>query len=197
MMKLILAFLSILPLMACNVMLAPNASSPEEKLKQAQQLFLKHNRPVAAESQIREAIDILKQENNDTMLLAHAYSVYGLFFAADAIEGKWSKHYIATGFQDKSATFANRFTKSIEYYERALPIFEKFNAQGDLLNARLNMGVAYAKMKEHSNACKMYDLSMQHYKEAIRQNPNAKLGLYPGETYASFLAPFRRDSNCT
>src|SRR3989442_11453492 len=127
-------------------------SDPAAKLRDAGDLFDRQDRPLIAERLIREAMDIY-QANNDQLGLAEAYRTYGFFFRSPSIEGKWNNYYRANGFLDRSATFATRYAKSIEYFEKARTIFAASTRYDALTNVDLNMGFTYIAAGNTPAAC--------------------------------------------
>jgi len=111
-------------LSGCAAMGVPYTSDPIEKLKWACGLFDYAERPLPAESLIREAIEIC-QKTNDSECLAQAYLTYGLFFRSLSLTGIYKNHYKKNGFWEKTATYETRFAKSDEYFEKALALKPK------------------------------------------------------------------------
>jgi tetratricopeptide (TPR) repeat protein len=172
-------------------------SDPAAKLRDAGDLFDRQDRPLIAERLIREAIDAY-QNNNDQLGLADAYRTYGFFFRSPSIEGKWNKYYRDNGFLDRSATFATRYAKSIEYFERARTIFAANNRFDALTNVDLNMGFTYVAMGNTAAACQAFDKSVESNHENLRQNPTAKPALPRGfSSYDDFIAARKKQYGCT
>ena len=135
-------------LAGCAAMLVPATSDPAEKLKNAASLFGQQQRPIPAEKLILEAIDIYEQQQNK-LGLAEAYRQYGFFFRSASVE-KSAQYFRNVGFIEKTATFETRYSKSIEYFEKARDIYTEQKKYDALINVYLNMGVhipTYAKPK--------------------------------------------------
>ena len=94
-----------------------STSDPLAKLHDAEDLFMRQDRPLPAERLIREAIAIY-QEKDDPHGLGNAYREYGDLLMSPAIV-KWETVYRRDGFQDKSVTFDNRVAKALENYSKA------------------------------------------------------------------------------
>jgi tetratricopeptide (TPR) repeat protein len=172
-------------------------SDPAAKLNDAGDLFDRQDRPLIAERLIREAIDTY-QSNKDQLGLAEAYRTYGFFFRSPSIEGKWNKYYRENGFLDKSATFDSRYTKSIEYFEKARTIFADNKRFDALTNVDLNMGFTYVAMGNSPAACQAFDKSAESNRENLRQNPTAKPALPKGfSSYEAFVADRKKQYGCT
>ena len=171
-------------------------SDPAANLRDAGDLFDRQDRPLIAESLIREAIERY-QKNNNQLGLADAYRTYGFFFRSSAIEGKWSKHYRENGFLDKSASFDARYEKSIEYLDMARTIFAEYKRYDALTNLDLNIGFTYEVMGYGAAACAAFDRSLENNRDNLRQISKAKIALPQGfATYEEFLAPHRERAGC-
>src|SRR5438128_2442039 len=99
-------------LTGCAAALVPATRDPYKKLAYAGMLYDEQNRPLPAERLIREAIADF-EKSGDELGLAQAYWNYGLFFRSASM-GRWEVVYRRDGFQDKSATLENRYSKSVE-----------------------------------------------------------------------------------
>lgn len=177
-----------LSLISCAGVGVVATSDPKVKLSDAINLFSQQDRPLIAERLIREAIEIC-QPNADQECLAAAYWTYGVFFRSPSLEGHWSKIYKESGFLDKSATYDNRYAKSVEYFKKARDIYGRLEQFDHLTNANLNIGFVYELMGEHELACRAFDESSANHRENIRRNPTAKVKLPQGfASYDDYLA---------
>jgi tetratricopeptide (TPR) repeat protein len=193
----LLSALSALLLVGCAGVGVIATSDPEKKLSDASYLFDREDRPLIAERLIREAIEICKTKS-DQRCLGEAYLTYGFFFRSPTIEGKWSKNYRENGFMEKSATFENRYEKSIEYFQKARQIFIQLERYDMLGNVNFNMGVSYEMAGEKKLACQAYDDSSKSNRDNLRQNPNAIPARPKGfSTFEDFLQSQRRRVGCT
>lgn len=181
-----------LSLVGCAGIGVFESSDPKVKLSDATYLFDKYDRPLIAERLIREAIEIC-QSKADQPCLADAYRTYGFFFRSPSIEGKWNKFFRENGFLDKSATFGDRYAKSIEYFEKAREIYARLERFDALTNVYLNMGFSYEFMGEPKLAYRAYDESSASNRENLRRNPDAHVELPKGfATVDDYLAPHRK-----
>lgn len=190
-------------LMACGLVASCSgvgvleSSDPAVKLDQANQLLYRQDRPLIAERLIREAIDIYRQEGNESGL-AEAYRAYGFFFRANAIEGKWFNYYKKNGFLEPNATFESRHPKSIEYFNKAGAIFAKEGRYDRLTNIHFNSGITYVLMGEFKAACQAFDTSLDDFRENMRRNPNAKPNVPAGyDSYEAFLKATKDRYGCS
>lgn len=171
-------------------------SDPAAKLIDAGDLFDRQDRPLPAERLIREALEIYQKQDNQ-LGVAEAYRTYGFFFRSPSVEGKWSKYYRQNGFLDKSATFATRYAKSVEYFEKARAIFAEHKRFDALTNVDLNMGFTYVAMGNTRAACQAFDRSFENYRDNLRQTPGARPVVPKGfVSYEEFLADRKERYGC-
>lgn len=171
-------------------------SDPMAKLADAGSLFEEQDRPLIAERLIREAIAICESKP-DQSCLAEGYRTYGFFFRSPSISGKWAKHYQENGFLESSATFDNRYQKSIEYFDKALQISTQLERFDEVTSANLNMGFTYELMGQSKLACQAFEASSVSHRENLRRNPNARVHLPKGyATYDDFLLPQKKRAQC-
>jgi tetratricopeptide (TPR) repeat protein len=171
-------------------------SDPATKLRDAEDLFGRQDRPLIAERLIREAVESYRKRN-DQLGLADAYQTYGFFFRSSALEGKSSNYYRENGFLDKSASFDARYEKSIEYLEKARTIFAENKRFDALTNVNLNIGFTYEVMGYGAAACEAFERSLENNRDNLRQISKAKIALPQGfATYEDFLAPHRERAGC-
>jgi tetratricopeptide (TPR) repeat protein len=164
---------------ACSAMGVAESSDPAIKLRQANELFVKEDRPVPAERLIHEALEIY-EKNGDQLGMAEAFRTYGFFYRSTAVE-RWEKVYRAeTGFFDKSVRFDERFQKSAEYFEKSATTFERAGAPDRAVNAEFNRGMTYFFAKDTAGACEAYDKSLVMYRHAQEIEPDKKPELPPG-----------------
>lgn len=192
----LLLFVCLIALTGCAGVGVVATSDPSAKLRDAGDLFDRQDRPLIAERLIREAINTY-QSNNDQLGLAEAYRTYGFFFRSRSINGKWNKYYRENGFLDKYATFDSRYSKSIEYFEKAGVIFTDNKRFDALTNVDLNMGYTYVEMGNLPAACQAFDKSVESNRENLRQNPTASPVLPKGfASYENFEADLKKQYGC-
>lgn len=194
--KLFCATFLILLLTGCAAMLVPETSDPAAKLNWAQELIDNQGRPIPAERLIRESIDIY-QERNDELGLANAYRVYGLFFKSEGVN-RMQKFYESNGFIDKSATYATRLEKSLEYLQKARVILEKQKNLDRMANIYMHIGFVYQIMKDKPAACSSYDKSLLAYKAMLADDPKSAVLLPPKyKSYDTFIADIKNSAACS
>jgi tetratricopeptide (TPR) repeat protein len=193
--KNILLILAIIILGGCAAVGVPSTSDPIEKLKWADELYNSRGRPFPAEKLINEAI-IICQENNNSECLGKAYLSYGFFLRSPSIE-KNHINYKKYGFRNSDITYDNRFIKSKEYFEKAIPEFLKIKSYDALTNAYLNLGFAYYFLGEHKSECEPYRLSLEYNKKNLEINPQVKISLPKGfSTYKEYVAIHQKRAGC-
>lgn len=194
--RLLFAVLAVTALSSCAAMLVPATSDPSKKIEYAYILFDEQQRPLPAEQLIKESVETYKQENNE-MGLAEAYRAYGFFFRSSAVE-KWRKHYESDGFLDKTATYSNRYDKSIEYFDQSARLFAKNNKYDKVTNVYLNMGFTYEFAGRNEKACERYKASLESNAKFAKDNPGASLTLPKGfsGTYEDYINGFLKRLEC-
>lgn len=178
-------------------------SDPLAKLNDAEDLFMRQDRPLPAERLIREAIAIY-EERGDAHGLGHAHREYGDLLTSPAV-AKWEYVYRRDGFQDKSVTFDNRFEKASGFYRTAIQYYEKAQKQhaesakyDKLTNLYFNMAWAHYRVDERDKACSYYDKAATAYHENIRLNPTAKPYLPRGSgSFEEFIGGQKRRIGCS
>ncbi len=156
------------------------SSDPLTKLNDAEDLFMRQDRPLIAERLIREAI-VIYQEQDDPHGLGNAHREYADLLLSPSVTGKWQKFYRENGFQDKSVTFENRkekaseyYSKALEYYARAESKLREANQFDSLTNVYFNMGWSAYRLDDRTKSCAFYDKALEAYNENIKRHPEAK-----------------------
>jgi tetratricopeptide (TPR) repeat protein len=175
---------------------------PLTKLNDAEDLFMRQDRPLPAERLIREAMAIYEQRG-DQHGLANANRQYGDLLRSSAVQ-KWEKVYRRDGFQDKSITFDNRLEKATEFYRKALTYYGSAEQQHQqagkydaLTNVYFNAAWSHLQVGEREKACGYYDKTIQAYDENVRRNPGAKPYIPPGSgSFAEFVGNAKRRVGC-
>jgi hypothetical protein len=182
-------------LAGCAAVSVPTDSDPAEKLRIAQALYTQEQRPVPAENQIQEAIEIYAQQQN-TLGLAEAYRQYGLFFRSESVK-KAEQYFRNNGFIERSANFDTRYSKSIEYFEKARDIYTEQKKFDALTNLYLNMGFTYQLMQNREAACPVFDQMIASYGEHLKARPTEIL--YAPAGYANlerYMADIKKKGGC-
>jgi tetratricopeptide (TPR) repeat protein len=183
-------------LAGCAAMGVPETSDPDKKIEYSYILFDQQQRPLPAERLIREAITIYKEIDND-LGLAEAYRAYGFFFRSPSIK-KWQKHYETNAFMENGATYANRYDKSIEFFEKAVDILKKHKEYDTLTNVYLNMGFTYEFANLPENACEQYKMSATSNQQYMVNNPGGRLSVPKGfSSFEAYVSAIRERLKCT
>lgn len=170
-------------------------TDPAEKLRIAQALYTQERRPVPAENQIQEAIEIYTQQH-DNVGLAEAYRQYGLFFRSDAVK-KSEQYFRNNGFIEPSVSYDTRYSKSIEYFEKARDLYTEQKKYDALTNLYLNMGLTYELMQNPQAACPVFDQMISSYSEHLKARPGAIL--YAPAGYVNlegYMADVKKKGGC-
>jgi tetratricopeptide (TPR) repeat protein len=186
----------VIVLSSCSAMLVPATNDPDKKIAFSYILFDEQQRPLPAEQLIRESIEAYNQENNE-IGLGEAYRAYGFFFRSPAVK-KWQKHYETKGFLDNSATYENRYDKSIEYFEQSVRLFVKNKKYDRVTNVYLNMGFTYEFAGKNDKACEAYKASLNSIAKFEKDNPGVSVTL-PKEftgTYEDYISGFMKRLEC-
>ncbi len=191
-----LAVATTLVLGGCAAVGVVATDDPRAKLADAVALFDHQDRPIPAERLIHEAISICSR-SADRPCLADAFRAYGFFFRSPALTGKWSKTFQESGFLDKTATYASRYMKSVEYFEKAAEIYRDLGRHGALTNVLLNKGFSQVLASDTKAACISFDLSLEAHLENVRLNPGVRPTLPQGyATYQEYVALRKAEASC-
>jgi tetratricopeptide (TPR) repeat protein len=162
--------------------MVPATDDPVRKLRSALDLIDNQLRPLPAERLIRESIEIYQSRQNE-LGLAEAYRIYGIFFKSQAVE-RMQTNYRENGFSDKSASYENRFDKSLEYLGKSRALLEKNGDVSSLPNVHLLLGWTHVQMKNTRAACEAFDESLKVHQLRVARYPATKITL--PEEYSSF-----------
>lgn len=193
--RLILFLSCSLILTGCAAILVPETKDPYEKLAWAKEFVNKQDRPLPAERLIREAITIFETENN-SVGIADAYTGYAEFFKYPGSQ-KWEPLYRKDGFLDKTATYDNKYEKTMEYYVKAKEIYLKNNRHDRLTDVSLNIGTMLHFLKKNDQACQAFSDSLENYHSYTAENPNSKAKIPAGfSSYDDFISNRKKASDC-
>jgi tetratricopeptide (TPR) repeat protein len=188
-------------LVGCAGVGVVSTSDPLAKLNDAEDLFVRQDRPLIAERLIREAMAIY-QEQGDSHGLGNAHREYADLLLSPSVSGKWEKYYRENGFQDRAVTYENRTAKASEYYAKALEHYARAadqlrtaNRYDALTNVYFNMAHSYYRLDDRAKACRFYDEALGAYNENIRRNPSAKPFSTSG-TVADLVAAKKKQAGC-
>jgi tetratricopeptide (TPR) repeat protein len=191
----IIIIFTLISLVGCAAALVPYTSDPRQKIADAYWLFDKKSRPLPAEKLIYEAIAIY-QENNNEVGLAEGYVAYAIFLRSYSVS-QYRDRYEDKGFIDESATFENRFSKSMEYLRKSENIYQTLSKYDDLTNTYLHMAFTSMAADDKINACKYYDKSIEANITFMSQNPDAKISLAGYKSYKDYIKPRKEEAECS
>jgi tetratricopeptide (TPR) repeat protein len=186
---------------ACTAVGVQVTGNPLEKLNQADD-FMREDRPLSAEKNIREAMDIY-ENSKDMHGLGNAYRQYADFLRSPVLE-KWQKVLEQGGFMDKSTSYENRFNRSRDYYRAATRFYElaardhtlgqRYDA---LTNVHVNSAWAHLGMGQKENACGQFDLAIKAYEEHLKLMPDAKPFAPKGfASVADYIQSLKTQAQC-
>ncbi|MHC8310935.1 hypothetical protein ACYZUC_15125 [Pseudomonas sp. GT1P32] len=181
-------------LAGCSAVGVVSSSDPHQKLADADAL-LDQNRPLPAERLIVEALAICKT-TSDPLCFADAYRTYGLFFMSPTLR-QWETHYTTNAFLEPDATFATRYVKSNEYFEKSRAIYAQAGQFEVVTNINLNRGFAYEMAADTRLACQAYNDSLNASKENSRLKPGAIIQV-PAKygTFENYIAIQKSRAGC-
>ena len=170
-------------------------ADPDRKIEEAYS-HLDGLRPLAAEPLIRESLEAYKRRG-DQAGLAEAHRAYGFFFRSQAVE-KWQQHYEAVGFQDRTATFKNRYEKSAENFEESARLLAKSGQYDRLTNVYANLGFSYEVAGKGDKACEAYRASLEANRRFTKDTPGVAVTLPQGfaGTYEEYIRGFLERLEC-
>ncbi len=178
-----------------------STSDPLAKLNDAEDLYVRQDRPLIAERLIREAMSTYRARE-DQHGLGNSYREYGDLLASPSVSGKWQKYYQDNGFLDRSVTYENRMEKALEYYTKALEYYslaiselQNGNHYDSLTNVYYNMAYSYYKLDDRLNACHFYGKTLEAYSENIKRNPTARPNSSVG-TVVELVAAKKKLAGC-
>lgn len=189
------AVLVMVVLSGCATMWTSSAGNPAKKIEEAY-VHMDELRPLAAEPLIRESVEAYKRRGDEAGL-AEAYRAYGFFFRSQAVE-KWQQHYEAAGFQDKTATFKNRYDKSVENFEESARLMAKNSQYDKLTNVYANLGLTYEVAGRSDKACEAYRASLEANRRFTKDTPGVAVTLPQGfaGTYEEYINGFLERLGC-
>jgi tetratricopeptide (TPR) repeat protein len=170
-------------------------TDPAAKIREAGEL-LAAGRPIFAERLIREAMEAY-EASGDELGRANAYRAYAFFLRSSALDRNHG-YYAKNGFLDKTVKFEERYSRSLEYFEKARALYvvqERFDA---VANIDLNIGLTQATIGERAAACKAFERSLENHRENQRRHPDAKPLLPPKvATYEEYVNQQQAGVGCS
>jgi len=193
-MRIITIILWVATLTACSAALVPYTSNPDEKVAQAKWLFEQKYRALPAEKLLSEAKEIYLKDNNKVGL-AEFNRVYGLFLSSHAVV-QYESSYLEKGFIETGVTYDNRYSKSIEYFEKTEQEYIENNEHDSLTNIYLLMGFTYSKAGKINESCVMFDKSIDENNIFSKNSPEAVIKLAGFSSYTAFILDTKSKVGC-
>jgi len=191
----IVIILTLISLVGCAAALVPYTNDPKQKVSDAYWLFDEKQRALPAQNLLLEAIEIYKNDGNETGL-AEAYTAYGIFLRSYAVD-KYSEHYKETGFKNGEIRFSDRYKMSVEYLDKSRAIYENQQKYDDLTNIYLHMGFTYLTNDNVQKGCDMFIKSLDMNKRFMSNNPDAKLNLSGFKSYEDYIKNKMKQAKCS
>jgi tetratricopeptide (TPR) repeat protein len=185
-------------IIGCSAVGVPYTSDPAKKLNYSRNLFINFDRPLPAESLIKESYEACDDNYpNDDTCFAAVYMTYAEFLESDAVDN-WSAGYKKSGFWDKSVTLENRFEKAIEYWFKAMRIFEEKGMFAEASNAHFNVGSIYHfRFRNIEKACEEYNQSIQSHLRFKNERPDVAVMLPKGyRSFIEFINSYKNSAGC-
>ncbi len=171
-----------------------SSDTSADKLRNAEDLYERQNRPLIAERQIYAVLDAVRH-NNDQLGMAEAYRAYAFFLRSDTL-AKWRQHYRQEGFLDPVVSFETRYEKSIDYLEKARVIFQQHRRYDALTIVNLNIGFTFEVLGNLDAACHAFNRSLGNNRDSLEEDA-MKVALPKGyATYEAFLAQHWNRAQC-
>jgi len=183
-------------LSGCAAVGVPLTLNPASKLKSAEYLFDREDRPLPAERLIMEAIETYKARG-DNAGLADAYRIYAHFLISRAVTN-WGKGYQNRGFIDKDVTFENRYRKALEYCKKAIALYEKESIYSWASNVYLLIGkMQVTYFNNNQMACENYTKAIESHMLDRKKYPNQTYFQQPGfESFEEYVNALKDDLGC-
>jgi len=190
-MRIFLVILISISLIGCAAVGVPITFNPAKKLWYAEALFDENDRPLPAQYLIEEAIEIYK-DRNDEVGLADAYRMYALFLQSPSVD-KWTKNH----FFDKTVAHDNRYEKALEYWNRAINLYEKNSIYDRAANCYFKVAELYFLfLNDKRMACESSTKSLQSYLKFKKGNPVTKVNTLGFSSFEEFIEAARKEMGC-
>lgn len=189
--SLILIVLFMSPMTGCTAVGIPYTSNPDKKLRYAETLFNNEDRPLPAQDSIMEAIDKYEM-NGDEAGLANAYRTYAFFLQSPTV-GRWSK----MSFEDKTVTHENRYSKAVEYWEKAINLYDRNDMYNLSADCYFQLEKLYSiAFNDVDRACYYNQKSRESISRFRVDNPNTKLRASGYGSFEEMLNSAREQLGC-
>lgn len=179
----------------CAAIFGRSTDDPAIKLKWASEHYASRDEPRQAEKLIREALLIYERSDNQ-LGMAAAYREYGLFFRSNAVT-KFEKYYVKEGFLDRSASFAGRYSRAADYFNKAKDIFARYGENEALSNIYVSLAKTYLLLNRQQAACEAFEEGMKSYAAFKKSNPAARE--YRAEelsNYEEYVGQMKKQGGC-
>jgi len=188
--SLLLAMLAVL--VGCSAVGVVGSSDPAVKLQQAEELWARQGRFTPAKQLISDALAIY-QQRGDEIGIADTYRIFAFYYRADI--SKFGRPVLVPD----DFVAPNRYQLSMDYFRKALEIYERREEDGMASNVYMSMGQNYAAIfSDKPEACRMFDLSLAANRKWIATHPDAKVNLPPGiNSFEELIARGKREIPCT
>ena len=151
----------------------------------------KLGRPVPAEEALRDAEAICKELQDDECL-GQVWRAWGYYFRSEALtRWKGAKAY-GPALYDKSVTYAQRYERSLQYYDMALQLYDRRGNPHWITKIELDKAFAYHSMGRLDDTCR----SLQASRDADTKYENGKSVGPPGKTFGQYLDALWRGAGC-
>jgi hypothetical protein len=193
----LLAAIVLFQLLGCSVAGVIATHDPDRKLHDAMELFDHQGRPLPAEPLIVEAIDQYKA-SSDSIGLANAYRVHGLFFRSRILgQPNYAARYETEGFLDHSATYATRYERSMDYLRMAAELLKDSDRADLLSNVYFHLGDVSLLRADRESACSYFDQSLAAQAQFRASNPDTSVELPAGShSFEEALHNKKRYAGC-
>ena len=201
-MKNFLIVLSCISLIGCAAAGVPVTFNPDKKLWYAESLIYDLGRPLPAETLIEEAVRIY-EKRKDEVGLARAYRTYANFLEYQAVavdnDKERYRNYRRVSM-DKTVTFDNLHEKALEYWRKALYLFEKNSMYDGASNAYINIGILLGSSAFHDSvgACENFEKGLQSHLRFRESNPNTRVDLPKGfNSFEEYVLQGKKEMGCS
>jgi len=182
----------LLTLVGCSAVGVVESSDPRVKLDQAVELWEHQGRFTPAKRLISDALAIY-QQRGDELGIAETYRTFAFYYRADT-----SKFGRSVLVPDDFVAPA-RYQLSMDYFRKALEIYERHGEDGMASNVYMSMGQSYAAIfNDKPEACRMFDLSLAANRNWMTVHPDAKVNLPRGiSSFEELIARGKQEIPCT
>ena len=134
--------------------------------------------------------------------MARAYRTYAniLEYQAVAFDNNKEGYRNYRRFSlDKTVTFDNLHEKALEYWRKALFLFEKNSVYDEASNAYVNIGILLGSSAFHDNvgACENFEKGLQDHLRFKKNNPNTRVDLPKDfKSFEEYISQKEKEMGC-